>query len=117
MTLRESPPGGELRVTGVRLPPAAAFRLNEMGIRLGTLAHISQQAAFGGRVIAVGMNGGARSTDGGTTWRQVGLPTGTSAISFDTTGQTLHAGALDGQLARTFLSTDGGTTWTPELRT
>ena len=113
MRLRESPPGAELRVTGVRLPPAAAFQLNELGICLGMLAHISQQAAFGGRVIAVGVNGGARSTDGGTTWRQVGLPAGTSAISFDTTGQTRHASALDGQLARTFLSTDGGPTWTP----
>jgi len=80
-----------------------------MGIRLGTLAHISQQAAFVGRVIAVGMNGGARST----TCQQVGLPTGTSAISCDTTGQTLHAGALDGQPARTFRSTDGRPTWTP----
>ena len=26
---------------------------NEMGIRLGTLAHVTQHAAFGGRVIAV----------------------------------------------------------------
>ena len=113
MRLPESPPEAELRVTGVRLPPAAAFRLNELGICLGMLAHISQQAAFGGRGSAVGMNGGARSTDGGTTWQQVGLPTGTSAISFDTTGQTLHAGALDGQPALTFRSTDGGPSWTP----
>jgi ferrous iron transport protein A len=64
MTLRESPPGAELRVTGVRLAPAAAFRLNEMGIRLGTLAHITQQAAFGGRVVAVA--GSRFALDGGT---------------------------------------------------
>ena len=53
MTLPESPLGAELRVTGVRLPAADAFRLNEMGIRLGTIAHVTQHAAFGGRVIAV----------------------------------------------------------------
>ena len=64
MTLRESPPGAELCVTGVRLPAAAAFRLNEMGIRLGTLAHVTQQAAFGGRVIAVA--GSRFALDGGT---------------------------------------------------
>ncbi len=64
MTLRESPPGAQLRVTGVRLPAAAAFRLNEMGIRLGTLAHITQEAAFGGRVLAVA--GSRFAIDGGT---------------------------------------------------
>ena len=53
MTLPESPLGAELRVTCVRLPAADAFRLNEMGIRLGTIAHVTQHAAFGGRVIAV----------------------------------------------------------------
>jgi ferrous iron transport protein A len=64
MTLRESPLGKELRVTGVRLPAAAAFRLNEMGIRPGTLAHVTQQAAFGGRVVAVA--GSRYALDGGT---------------------------------------------------
>lgn len=53
MTLPESPLGADLRVTGVRLPAADAFRLNEMGVRLGTLAQVTQRAAFGGRVIAV----------------------------------------------------------------
>jgi ferrous iron transport protein A len=53
MTLPESPLGAVLRVTGVRLPAVDAFRLNEMGIRLGTLAHVTHHAAFGGRVIAV----------------------------------------------------------------
>jgi Fe2+ transport system protein FeoA len=64
MTLRESPLGTGLRVTGVRLPAAAAFRLNEMGIRLGTRAHVTQHAAFGGRVIAVA--GSRYALDGGT---------------------------------------------------
>ena len=90
----------------------AAFRLNELGICLGMLAHCSRQAPFGGRVIAGGINGGARSTDGGTTWPQVGLPAGTSAISFDTTGKTRHTGALDDQLGPPVLSACGGPTWT-----
>ncbi len=64
MTLREVPPGTKLRVTGVRLPAAAAFRLNEMGIRLGTLAHVTQHAAFGGRVVAVA--GSRYALDGAT---------------------------------------------------
>lgn len=64
MTLREGPLGAELRVTGVRLPAAAALRLNEMGIRLGTVAHVTQHAAFGGRVIAVA--GTRYALDGGT---------------------------------------------------
>lgn len=53
MTLHEGRPGAQLRVTGVRLNPADAFRLKEMGIRLGTVARVTQHAAFGGRVIAV----------------------------------------------------------------
>ena len=64
MTLRESPLGAPLRVTGVRLPTAAALRLNEMGIRLGTRAHVTQRAAFGGRVVAVA--GSRFALDGGT---------------------------------------------------
>lgn len=64
MTLPESPAGALLRVTGVHLPAADAFRLNEMGIRLGTLAQVTQHAAFGGRVIAVA--GSRYALDGGT---------------------------------------------------
>jgi ferrous iron transport protein A len=64
MTLRESPVGSQLCVTGVRLSAAHAFRLNEMGIRLGTLAQVTQHAAFGGRVIAVA--GSRYALDGGT---------------------------------------------------
>ena len=64
MTLPESPLGAELRVISVRLPAADAFRLNEMGIRPGTLAHVTQCGAFGGRVIAVA--GSRYALDGGT---------------------------------------------------
>jgi ferrous iron transport protein A len=64
MTLPEIPVGAEMRVTGVRLSVADAFRLNEMGIRLGTLAHVTQHAAFGGRVVAVA--GSRYALDGAT---------------------------------------------------
>jgi ferrous iron transport protein A len=64
MTLPESPLGAELRVTGVRLPAADAFRLNEMGVRLGTRTQVTQRAAFGGRVIAVA--GSRFALDAGT---------------------------------------------------
>jgi len=64
MTLRESPLGAQLCVTGVRLPAADAFRLNEMGVRLGSLARVTQHAAFGGRVIAVA--GSRFALDGAT---------------------------------------------------
>jgi ferrous iron transport protein A len=64
VTLRESPPDAPLRVTGVRLEPADAFRLQEMGIRLGAVARVTQRAAFGGRVVAVA--GSRYALDGGT---------------------------------------------------
>ena len=64
MTLPESPLGAQVRVTGIRLPASAALRLSEMGIRLGTLAHVTQVAAFGGRVVAVA--GSRYALDGGT---------------------------------------------------
>ena len=62
--LPESAVGTRLRVTGVRLPPADAFRLQEMGVRVGTAALVTQRAAFGGRVIAVA--GSRYALDGGT---------------------------------------------------
>lgn len=63
------------------------------------------------RIIAVGMDGAQLSTDGGRTWKEADLPEGTSAVGYDAAGSTLYAGALDGQNARTYRSTDGGTTW------
>jgi ferrous iron transport protein A len=64
MVLGESPEGTELRVTGIRLPAGAAFRLREMGVQLGTIAHVTHRAAFGGRVIAVA--GSRFALDSGT---------------------------------------------------
>lgn len=65
-----------------------------------------------GQILAVGMGGGARSTDAGATWQNVELPEGTSAVTYDPSGTNLYAAALDGRRARTYRSTDGGTTWT-----
>lgn len=57
------------------------------------------------------MDSAQLSTDGGRTWKDADLPEGTSAVGYDATGSTLYAGALDGQNARTYRSTDGGVTW------
>jgi len=64
-------------------------------------------------IIAVGMNGAAVSTDGGTTWHQLQLPAGVSAVGYAPDGQTAYAGALDGERARVYRSTDRGATWAP----
>jgi Fe2+ transport system protein FeoA len=64
MTLLVSPVGAQLRVTGVRLPAGYALRLNEMGTRCGSLAHVTGHAAFGGRV--VGVAGSHYGLDAGT---------------------------------------------------
>lgn len=64
MNLRDSPAGADLQVTGVRLPDDAAFRLREMGVRPGVVAHVAQRTAFGGRVIAIA--GSRYAIDGGT---------------------------------------------------
>lgn len=63
------------------------------------------------RIIALGMGGAELSTDGGATWKLADVPQGTSALSYDASGRTLYAGALDGQQARIYRSTDGGATW------
>lgn len=65
------------------------------------------------QILAVGMNGGQLSTDGGASWHRVAVPSNTTAVGFDATGRTLYAGALDGQSARIYRSSDNGTTWTP----
>ncbi|MDX5961894.1 hypothetical protein SIM91_00770 [Rhodococcus opacus] len=65
------------------------------------------------QVLAVGMGGAGVSPDGGATWRPVTLPMGATAVSYDQSGRTVYAGALDGQQARVYRSTDNGATWTP----
>lgn len=65
------------------------------------------------QIVAVGMDGGAMSTDSGATWKNIDLPSGTSAVTYATDGRTLYAGALEGQQAHIYRSTDGGITWAP----
>jgi photosystem II stability/assembly factor-like uncharacterized protein len=64
-------------------------------------------------IIAVGMNGAARSSDGGTSWQNIAVPEGTSAVTYAADGRTIYAGALQGEQARTYRSTDAGATWQP----
>ncbi len=63
-------------------------------------------------MVAVGMDGAARSTDGGATWQDFDVPKGTSAIAYADDGKSLVAGVLQGELAVTYRSIDGGATWT-----
>lgn len=65
------------------------------------------------QILAVGMNGGALSADSGASWHPITLPPGTSAVSYDRTGRTIFVGALTGNRARVYRSTDGGASWTP----
>lgn len=53
MTLRDAPEGTHVRLTGVRLSDDVTLRLQEMGLRPGAIARVTQHAAFGGRVVAV----------------------------------------------------------------
>ena len=65
------------------------------------------------RIIAAGMQGAVRSTDGGDTWTPVELPSGTTAVSYAPNGGTLYAGVLSGEHAVVYRSTDDGNSWTP----
>jgi len=53
MTIHDCPRDCPLLVTAVRLSGDAAFRLGELGIRVGTTARVTHRAAFGGRVVDV----------------------------------------------------------------
>ena len=64
-------------------------------------------------MIAVGMDGGARSTDGGQTWQDVPLPAGTTAVTYSEDGAVLYAAALEDQQASTYRSLDAGSSWSP----
>ena len=63
-------------------------------------------------VVAVGMDGAARSVDGGAKWQTLDVPMGTSAIAYARDGKVLIAAALEGERAVTYRSTDDGATWT-----
>ncbi len=53
MTLRDTPEGTHVRLTGLRLSDDVTFRLREMGLRPGAVARVVLHTAFGGRVVAV----------------------------------------------------------------
>ncbi len=46
--------GDTARVVSIDLEPGARLRLQEMGLRVGSVLRVSQRAAFGGLVVAVG---------------------------------------------------------------
>jgi ferrous iron transport protein A len=54
MKLGELPAGVDGRVVDVQLDAGLRLRLGEMGLRNGALLQVTQNAAFGGRVVAVG---------------------------------------------------------------
>lgn len=54
MNLGQLPTMTDGRVTGVDLPDTQRLRMAEMGLRLGTVLHVTHRAAFGGRVVAIG---------------------------------------------------------------
>ena len=64
------------------------------------------------RVIAIGMADSAISSDGGRSWSPLQVPDGTSTATFSADGATLYVGALEGDTATTYASTDLGETWT-----
>jgi photosystem II stability/assembly factor-like uncharacterized protein len=64
------------------------------------------------QIVAVGLDGAARTTDGGATWRDLDVPNGTSAIAYTDNGKALVAAVLQDELAVTYRSIDDGVTWT-----
>ena len=64
----------------------------------------------GETMIASGNGGAVRSTDGGTTWQQLTLPSEGGFFTASGTGDTIIARMLDAQVQLT-LSTDHGATW------
>ena len=57
------------------------------------------------------MSESALSSDGGQTWEPLSVPAGTTAVTFSADGKTMYTAALDGGVAVTSASTDGGRTW------
>lgn len=83
-----------------------------LGGPMGAMA-VAWNPANTRELVAVGMSGASRSTDSGRTWQDITVPPATSAITFDRTGRTLYAGALQGQQGYAYRSTDGGRSWRP----
>ena len=79
-----------------------------------TARSAAQNPANPKKLIAVGADGAAKSSDAGTTWQQVDVPAGTSKVQYSADGRTLYAAtALYGQPARVYRSGDDGDNWQP----
>jgi ferrous iron transport protein A len=64
VSLRDAKPGKPYTMTGTSLDDRHAFRLEEMGLRKGTMLTVIQRTNFGGRVVASGTQ--RIAIDGGT---------------------------------------------------
>lgn len=64
VSLRDAKPGKPYTMTGTSLDDRHAFRLEEMGLRTGTMLTVIQRTNFGGRVVASGTQ--RIAIDGGT---------------------------------------------------
>ncbi len=64
VSLRDAKPGKPYTMTGTSLDDRHAFRLEEMGLRKGTMLTVIQRTNFGGRVVAYGTQ--RIAIDGGT---------------------------------------------------
>lgn len=96
---------------GLMTSPDAGRTWTGMGGPMGSMS-VTWNAKNTKEIIAIGMEGGQRSTDGGATWQQLQLPAGTSAVSYDPADGSIYAGALEGERGRAYRSTDAGATWT-----
>ena len=54
MDLASCAVGDDVVVVALLTPPQARLRMHEVGLRVGSVVRITQQAPFGGRVVAVG---------------------------------------------------------------
>lgn len=54
MKLRDCPLDTDVRVRAVRFEADVALRMREIGLRPGGTVRVTQRAAFGGRVVAIG---------------------------------------------------------------
>lgn len=56
MDLAQWPTGTDARVVSVDADAATRLRLSELGVRAGTTVRVTHRSAFGGRVLAVGVD-------------------------------------------------------------
>lgn len=70
MSLSECRTRQRVRILSTGTAGEEALRMHEMGLRLGTVVHVTHRGAFGSMVIAIG---GARLALDGRTARAVGV--------------------------------------------